>query len=184
MEIIHFFWTRDTKERSYFHPPPCPAHKRTEIYFFLIQNWFVTCGLTEVFYCQYSKQRQEAANWEKAWRFCLNLKENQFNTGSGSREKESGESVHPDLDRASLPGGTDPLATTTPGLREQAWKPQIAMSVASSQPLSLCLLVRMGAFWQLYFISKWCSTKLNITYTHFSFLFFIYFGYTTWHIGS
>lgn len=50
--------------------------------------------------------------------------------------------------------------------------------------LSLCLLVRMGAFWQLYFIPKRCSTKLNITYTNFSFLFFIYFAYTTWHMGS
>lgn len=37
----------------------------------------------------------------------------QLNTGTGSREKKSDGSVHPDLDRASLPGRTDPLATTT-----------------------------------------------------------------------
>lgn len=71
MEIIHFCWTKDTKERPYFRPPPCPAHKRTEIYFFLIQNWLVACGLTEVFYCQHSKQMQEAADSEKARRLCL-----------------------------------------------------------------------------------------------------------------
>lgn len=88
------------------------------------------------------------------------------------------------------PGQGLPAGRDWPPRYHHAWVKGAGLETPNCQvsfqfpALSLCLLVRMGAFWQLYFIPKRCSTKLNITYTNFSFLFFLYFAYTTWHMGS
>lgn len=83
MEIIHFAELR-TQRKTLFPAPSLPCTQKNRN-LFLIQNWLVACGLTEIFYCQHSKQMQRlpVGKGSKA----LSQASKQLNTGTGSRER-------------------------------------------------------------------------------------------------
>lgn len=62
-----------TQKKDLFPAPPCPAHKRTEIHFFLIQNWLVSMWTNRNFYCQYQSRCKRLPEPEKASKalFCF-----------------------------------------------------------------------------------------------------------------